>query len=940
MPRRFVLTLAFVFVSYGIGESPEAQAQARRRSAGPTVRTASPGSGPAAKWLGQTGQDHAGKATTLGANSIQDIQVRVTGIPVASITSIVLKGYGSGEWQWAPDGKPPGGWAIHMIPDPRTNAADLFFECGEPETGRQFELKWTVPGQPEGSLYFQGGAFDPTKPVASARIAAKWIGQSAGQPVDLTNPTASVGPDGFEDFVVQLSSLSDRDDLASVDIESADGKFRWAFGVNPKGAWNAELVREPAKSTTARLVLAVPPAKIGTIEGKSLTIRARYASDAVTEAEVTAGRAEADKPMPQRTLPKVVESRITPRWLGPVARSKAGAGAVRIELSGLSSEGRLLSAVLTDVSGATFATANAKVDGPSQPLVVERNGTDKAQLDFVPNRDLDGRTLSLRLIYADGASAFLNVDGGVTELNRRIPPIASTKTQVFPGQDLQAAVNRGGTVVLGDGEHRLNRTLMIDRPTRLEAAPNARPVLVFSGGSGGPWTAAIKIRTGGVTLSGFAIRFAGSIAWKDDVAYGPAVIATTDPDDRGFDHDAMHWGVNLEKLDVIGPPPSGSSGATPPEAVKTAKILNGALGRIEGCILRGGTVHLAGGPWTIAGNRHDGPLPGSFSYDAFAVTRPLDVRVDSNRIEPVRGSGKLWRFINLTHYGTDVRVEGNIVKNVGPRTDDSIGDMNANEILLTESYRVKSEGIPAAVSSDGFLMVLADMPGGAPAPGDALTLLTGPEAGSFRTIVQNLGDGVVRVDRPLPTSARSGTSLAVSVATGFRETAFVGNTIDATGSDTSFNLCLAGNHFGTVIKDNTILGGGESLRVTSFATEAPNVWGWTHVPMAEIVIEGNTVKGAAKPARVAVDQGPTIKTSSGRTYYSAVISGNVFGPSREGPALQVGDPGTLDSTGTVLTLSGNESDKAEGEILVLSGRINGKDLNDARLPVTTRAKSR
>ncbi len=61
----------------------------------------------------------------------------------------------------------------------------------------------------------------------------------------------------------------------------------------------------------------------------------------------------------------------------------------------------------------------------------------------------------------------------------------------------------------------------------------------------------------------------------------------------------------------------------------------------------------------------------------------------------MRGSGKLWRFLNLTQQGYGVRVEGNIVRNVGPRKDDSIEDMNANEILLTESYKLKFEGIPA-----------------------------------------------------------------------------------------------------------------------------------------------------------------------------------------------------------------------------------------------------
>jgi len=410
------------------------------------------------------------------------------------------------------------------------------------------------------------------------------------------------------------------------------------------------------------------------------------------------------------------------------------------------------------------------------------------------------------------------------------------------------------------------------------------------------------------------------------------VISTTDPEDRGFDHDATHWGIVLEKLDITGP--GGKGGSTqPPEAVKLVKMLNAASGRIEGCVLKGGTVHLAGGPWKIAQNRHDGPLPGTFSYDAFAVTRPLDLEIVSNRVEPTRGSGKLWRFANLTQQGYGVRVEGNIVRNVGPRKDDTIGDMNANEILLTESYRLKFEGVPSAVSADGSIVVLDESPGGLPAPGDAVTVLTGDDAGAFVTIQQNLGQGAFRVSPPLPSAGDSGPRPVISVASGFRSTRIEGNTIDATGSDNAFNLCLAGNHFGTVVAKNVLTGGGESMRITAFPTESPNVWGWSHAPMAGLEIRDNRVTGAALPARIATDQGPTIKSSAGRTYFSAEISGNTFGASFAGPALKIGDPGTLDASGTAAKLKANTGDPANAEIEVVSGRINGKDHVDRRIPV-------
>ncbi len=934
-----ILPLSIAFLGLLASFAENASAQSRRRQATPPSRVRSFSGAPAAKWAGQTGEDFAGKATTLGSNGIQDIRVDVSGIPAGQVSGIVLKGHGGGEWQWAPDGKPPGGWAIHMIPDPSGNAASLFFESGQEETGREFELKWTVPGQPERSLYFPGGKSDPTKPVASARITARWIGQDAKKPVDLTNPSPAVGPDGFEDVAIELVGISEKDEVTAVDVRTSDDKLRWAFGVNPKGVFNAELIREPKDAPTAKLILALPSGSAGSIEGRKLEVRLRYASEAVTEAVVEAGSAVAGKPMPPVPLPKVISSKIRARWLGPTPRSKAGPGAVRVELSAMANDPRVISAILTDDSGAIFATSNAKTENPASPLFVERTGTDKALLDFVPGRDLEGQPLSLRFDYADGSMGILDFDGGATQPERRIPALAASRTTIRPGQDLQSAAARGGTVVLSDGTYELRSTLTLDRPVRIEAAAGAVPVLTFAGGADGPWRAAIKIRSGGVSLSGLKIRFSGPIDWKHDVAYGPAVISTTDPEDRGFDHDATHRGVVLEKLDLGGPPQPGSEGK-PSEAVRAVKMLNASLGRIEGCIIRGGTVHLVGGPWTIAGNRHDGPLPGTFSYDAFAVTRPLDLQVLSNRVEPVRGSGKLWRFLNLTQQGYGIRVEGNIVRNVGPRRDDTIEDMNANEILLTESYKLKFEGVPAGISADRSVVVLPESPGGPPAPGDAVTILNGDQAGAFVTVTQNLGGGAIRVRPALPKAAKADEIPAISVATGFRETRIAGNTIDATGSDNAFNLCLAGNHFGTLVADNVLTGGGESLRITAFPTESPNVWGWSHAPMAGLTIRGNKIRQAALPARIATDQGPTIKTSMGRSYFEAEVSGNTFEASAAGPALRVGDPQTLDPDSNVVKLQDNSAEAKETEIEIVAGRINGRKYENKRIPVNEGSRRR
>lgn len=909
------------------------QAQARRKGAA---------GGPAARWAGQTGKDYVSKNTEIKPDQIQDVQIHLSGIPTARLTNITLKGNGSGEWQWVPNGKPPAGWAMHLVPDSRPGQAELYFQNDRMETGREFELKWTVQGQPEQTLFFQGGSADPTKPVASAAIAARWIGQEPDHPVDLTNRSAAVGPDGFEDAVIEIEKISEKDAVTAVDMETSDGQTKWSFGLNPQAVWSAELVRQPENAKTARLVFSVPVDTNARLKGKSLKIRLRYASNAVSETTLVADRADGDLAMPSVKLAKLVDSGITAQWGGALKKSKAGPGAVRISLAKVPPQSKIASIVLTDSIGTLYAALpdNAKPDVPdARPMVYDRTGPDKATLEFLPESSLSDSILSLRIHFTDGSNSLVTVKPEPLDLQQRVPALRPGRVNARQGEDLQGLVNRAGTVVLGDGEYRLTRPLLIDKPTRIEAAPNARPLLVFSPGETQDWTAAIKIRSGGVSLSGFAIKFSGPIPWSMDVAYGPAVIATTDNRDTGFNHDTPLWGVTLEKLTVQGPPvPRKNDPKQPPEAVKLARILNARLGRVEGCIFKGGTLHLAGGPWVIRQNRHDGPLAGSFAWDAFAIMRPQDVLVESNRIEPTAGSGKLWRFLNLTQHGVNIRVAGNLVRNVGPREGDTIADMNANEIFLTESYRIKFEGEPAQVSADGRVLRLPGTLAQPPHPGDQLAILSGPNAGNYHTVIQPLGNGQIAVEPPLDAKDRSLNPPAVSLATGFRGVVMDRNTIDATGSKTAFNIVLAGNHFGTVLSGNTITGGGESLRVTSFPTESPNIWGWSHAPMVGLKLVGNTVTGAAKPGRIAVDFNQTIKTSRGRCYFAADVKGNNFAPSAEGPALQFGDPAINEPASLKLTLTGNKSPESQAEIQVISATVNGKSLIDTKVPVTISAE--
>src|SRR5262249_49844548 len=127
----------------------------------------------------------------------------------------------------------------------------------------------------------------------------------------------------------------------------------------------------------------------------------------------------------------------------------------------------------------------------------------------------------------------------------------ASRVQAKPGDDLQALVDRYGTIVLSKGTYHLNRPLALNRPVVVTSDGSA--TLRFAQGASEPaWTAAIKVHCGNTTLNGFAVRFDGPVRWNESVAWGPAVIGMTDNFDQG--HDDLKVNVAFTRLDLEIPP--------------------------------------------------------------------------------------------------------------------------------------------------------------------------------------------------------------------------------------------------------------------------------------------------------------------------------------------------------------------------------------------------
>ena len=163
----------------------------------------------------------------------------------------------------------------------------------------------------------------------------------------------------------------------------------------------------------------------------------------------------------------------------------------------------------------------------------------------------------------------------------------------------------------------------------------------------------------------------------------------------------------------------------------------------------------------------------------------------------------------LTHRSAGDRIEDNVIEDIGARDGDTIPWSNEPEIMLTEAYHLTYEGAVSALSTDGRLIRIFTPQGQPAVTGDVMSLLSGPAAGQFRRIAQVIDPVTYLLDEPIP----KGTE-AVSIARGFVGESFERNRIDIRGGKLSAGMVFVGNHFGTRVVKNHLLGGVASFKFT------------------------------------------------------------------------------------------------------------------------------
>ncbi|WP_337174784.1 discoidin domain-containing protein [Paludisphaera sp.] len=929
-----------------------------------------------ALWIGQDGSDYVGTEGTLvqqSPNDYQDIRFRLTGLAGQAVSRVEVERHGGGAWSWAP----AQGKNAMFLPDPAVpSAADLFLEpyFADPAGMLYQAIRVTyADGTTEQASLRSDSAVDPNLRVPGSGVQATFLGQDGR---DWTGSTIAVGPDGFQDVHLALSGLS-AGASARVRITAATSPPRaWETGVNPDGRWNAEMLDRPGANASLGTTADVYFSSDVDLAGIPLTVQVLYDHwnpdhrsytnrSGKTDATVVLAAAT----VPTLAMPTVAEpdlaafsARSLPQDAGFPGLSHVAIDAASLAaMAGTRSLASVRSAVLSNQHGGAWLYlkdgAPAPHTGFADPTRMSYSPS-TGVLSFPPVRDESGSTLTLRLTFDDGSEAVARFAGAPADLGRLAvdPRVGAPSLRVVDSAGLLAALATDApSVHLSAGTYSLDRPLVLDAPVRLTAEPGAVLNFVLSAAPGSPWnneTGAIYVRSSHVALDGFDVRFTGTTAeWSTHARnVVQAGLGTIDV------------GLTFTNLDVVAPA-AAAPGAWE-MAVPLMNFDDGDTGVIAANALTGGFIYLGAAPWRVEGNDYRGAVAGTITPSFLAARRSFDVAILNNHARQVDPRGIAQRFLVMgssdTGQGIGNTVAGNTIGGgIGtPTANVPAGWDNNPEVILTETYQPRFEGVPSSLSPDGYVLQVPHLRGPAARTGDVVSILEGPHAGEWRMIAQALGPNRYLLDAPLPDGDH-----AIAIGRGFVDQAYLDNTIDLRGMiPNNVAIVISGNHWGQRIEGNTFHGG-QALRVGAGSSEGafegrhPAPWGWSRLPVLGLAIDGNTFVDSYVALEVAHDRGAN-KASAGRMYLQGAFTNNTFrwsDPSR--PAVTIGsggDPSRGEPAYTranypwltpgeiVLDVRDNLAVEGTARLRVYSAVLNGAAVDDqsltlAALPALTAA---
>ena len=872
-----------------------------------------------ATWVGQAGVDDVGPWNDLRPSGIQDVEIDLSGLAQnRTITHAIVQGYGGDRWDFQ---GPAGSWLAEIQRSPGSSSAKLFFEPARQETGREFSVTLTWDDGTTEGVSFPGGTADPNLHMPGQGVAATWIGSTAG--VDLTQPSAAIGPDGMTDLQIGLSQLSTRKTIKAIDL--VDGSNNWvaSYGLNPSRVGSLEFSRNPINPDMGTLTFSVPNrAMTG-----PMTVQVSYTDGSKETTSCPIGPVSSS-PVSLPPATTFTYSNAAAQWLGQTPNDTTRPGWERIAVTNMPARG-IVAWQLNDPAGQTFLWTVSGQGSPwaaapeTKSLVATQDTSGNWTLDFDSRLDTSGRPLNLLAQTVSGQTVSIDLTGGSVDISKRTPAPAATETFAGPGANLQDLVNKFGTVHLADGVYALSQPLVLQKPINLVGSAGA--ILQFSQAAADPaWTAAIKLASGNIQLSGFQVRFGSPVRWQDNISYGPAVIGSPDNYDFALGRIGAMPNVVIQNLNIQGPQQT----AINEEAPRLVRMTGDVSGRIQGNTLYGGMVEVLGGPWSITSNTHTGTCPGSIVYDAFAAHEIQGLTLTGNVVAPGPNSGAVFRLVSINGRSSNVSITNNQAIGLGSKFGDSpyVQGINANEVILTENYRVQYEGSLLGVDSTRRLVRVPAALSESYQPGDRVAILRGGQAGTAFTIQAVINSTTLLLDQALPADVTTGT--AISINRGISGLTISNNVIDQTDRPQSLGIVAVGNIYGLTLANNTIKGGLRGFQVMASPSESSMQWGWSRNVVQNAVISGNTLVDVLWFNQVTVSHDTSARANYERLYLSANITGNTFrwsdsflrqqigqSPTDSNlllPGMQLGENGIWDIQESRLTVAGNLIDLPTG----------------------------
>lgn len=535
------------------------------------------------------------------------------------------------------------------------------------------------------------------------------------------------------------------------------------------------------------------------------------------------------------------------------------------------------------------------------------------------------------------------------------PPPPTTEAQLRAA--LMSTSPEYDTIDLPAGQ-----TIVITQPLEVDHSVDIignGATLYFQQGNTAAWPAsasgAIYVSDPGgpgvqLELGDFTIRFDMSqpIRWsnpsgdtpalwdpEDDLGIAHAVIDTRDSSSNE-DHDVL----TLTGMSIYGPPAFDSSTCSSLQsrlaqsgdtehtyvgepAIDLVRSNDADTGTITDSTFQGGPIEVFGGPWTITKNTILGAQAETYSPAAFELHSSAGSTIEGNTVTQSDPAGNEFRLVVLAVGGTGDTIADNTFGGgagwVGDEMSYDTGSgqfvgINDPEVILAESsYDVMFEGRPAAISSDGRLLVLSGLRVGAVAgltgPGTVVSILEGVNAdgtpnmtlaGTYYRVAQQAslsGSTITLLMLDSLPAPPPGGYYVVEVTGGFVDDTISGNTLDLTGKSSTgvkldgedYGITITGNHFiGGTIFDNGYAGTAISLGAAISSSSSTGVafplpWGWTALPSLGATITDNIIQDSLGGIQVSVEHTEDYWTSTitstsldGRVYLTATITGNTF----------------------------------------------------------------